>query len=215
MAYTQVQTLSDTDRRHVVKRVNYANTESDALVVNAAALGYAVVQITTDASANNFKVGETVNSSSGGVGIVQDVLSSTKLNLINVSGSFGDNDILTGTTTLRTRTQDGAAVASAYRLHVSRILYDVQNAANNEKVSLMWEGVGGGANNRTIAILSGTGVFEFDTHAARISNNANNATGNITLSTMNWTGNSSYTLVLDVSKVEGYAQPYLQRNITY
>ena len=80
MAYTQVQVIADTDRRHVVKRVNVANTESSALVVNAAALGYAVVKITTDSSANNFKVGETVNSSSGGTATVQDVLSPTLIN---------------------------------------------------------------------------------------------------------------------------------------
>lgn len=213
MAYTQVQVIADTDRRHVVKRVNFANTETSALVVNAAALSYAVVQLTTDASANNFKVGETVNSSSGGAGTVQDVLSPTKINLIDVTGTFADNDTLTGATTGKVRTQDGAAVPDTYQLQVARILYDVSDSNKAEVVELMWEGNGGGANNRTIATLSGKGVLEFDTHAARIPNNANAATGNIILSTYQWDTKSTYTIVLDVNKSNGYAQPYLQRNV--
>lgn len=213
MAYTQVQVIADTDRRHLVKRVNFANTETDALVVNAAALSFAVVAITTDSSANNFKVGETVNSSSGGSGIVQDVLSPTLLNLINVTGTFADNDTLTGATTLKTRTQDGSAAPEAYQLQVARIIFDINSSNKAETVELMWEGTGGGANNRTIAILSGTGVLELDTHAARVPNNANSATGNITLSTANWDTKSAYTIILDCNKSNGYAQPYLQRNV--
>lgn len=213
MAYTQVQVIADTDRRHVVKRVNVANTESSALVVNAAALGYAVVQITTASSANNFKVGETVNSSSGGTATVQDVLSPTKINLIDVSGTFANNDTITGTTTLKTRTQNGAAVPDTYVLQVARVIYDVSDTNNKEVVELMWEGNGGGANNRTIVTLSGKGVLEFDTHGARIPNNANNATGNIILTTNQWDTKSAYTIVIDVNKYSGYAQPFLQRNV--
>lgn len=212
MAYTQVQVIADTDRRHVVKRVNYANTETSALVVNAAALSYAVVAVTTDASANNFKVGETVNSSSGGTATVQDVFSPTAINLINVSGTFADGDTITGTTTLHTRTQDGAVAPETYVLQVARILYDVSDSNNDEIVELIWEGTGGGANNRTIATLTGKGVLELDTHGARIPNNANTPTGNIILTTSNWNSGSTYTLVLDVNKSNGYAQPYLMRN---
>lgn len=213
MAYTQVQVITDTDRRHVVKRVNFANTESSALVVNAAALKYAVVQVTTDAAANNFKVGETVNSSSGGTATVQDVLSPTKINLIDVSGTFADNDVITGQTSLKTRTQDGAAAPDTYVLQVARILYDISPSNNSEVVELMWEGNGGGANNRTIATLTGQGVWELDTHGARIPNNANNPTGNIVLTTNHWDTKSTYTLVIDLNKYSGYAQPFLQRNV--
>jgi len=213
MAYTQVQVIADTDRRHVVKRVNVANTETSALVVNAAALSYAVVQITTVSSANNFKVGETVNSSSGGTAIVQDVLSPTKINVINISGSFPDGTLITGTETLRTRTQAGAVAPDTYVLQVARVVYDVVHTSNNEFLELIWEGVSGGANNRTIATLSGHGIFEFAAHAARIPNNANNATGNIILTTNNWSNNAAYTVVIDINKVSGYAQPFLQRNV--
>lgn len=214
MAYTQTQTLCDTDRRLVVKRVNSANTESDALVVNAAALNFAIVTITTDASANNFKVGETVNASpSGASGIVQDVLSSTKITVINVSGSFADNDTITGATTGRVRTQDGVAAPASYRLEIANILYDIGGNGGNEKVELMWEGTGGGANNRTIAILSGTGQLSLAETNMRANNNANSATGNITLNTLNWSANAHYTVLLDVSKNTGYAIPNLERNV--
>lgn len=212
MAYTQVQVIADTDRRHVVKRVNVANNESSALVVNAAALACAIVTVTTVSSANNFKVGETVTSTSGGSAVVQDVLSPTKINLINVSGTFATSDTITGGTSLRTRTQSGAPVPATYNLQVSRVIYDVSDSNNDEIVELAWEGQGGGANNRTIVTLSGKGVLEFDTHGARIPNNAVNATGNIVITTTNWNSNSAYTVLLDISKQAGYEQPYLQRN---
>lgn len=214
MAYTQVQVIADTNRRHAVKRINSANTETSALVVNAAALAYARVSLNTDASTNTFQIGETVNSSSGGTATVQDIVSSTQVKLVNVVGTFADNDTITGVTTLKTRTQDGSTVPDAYELNILRVLYDVKGSSGNEKVTLSWEGTSGGANNRTIAILSGCGVFEFDTHAVRIPNNANSATGNIVLTTDNWNANAHYTLILDVSKREGYALPNYQRAVS-
>jgi len=212
MAYTQVQTITDTDRRHVTKRVNTANTETDALVVNAAALTYAIQTLTTVSSANNFRVGETVNSSSGGTAVVQDCANSTSVALTGVTGTFSGADVITGTTSLRTRVQAGSLVANAYSLQVSRIIYNIQGDGQVAKVELMWQGTGGGANNRTIAILSGDGVYELDTHAVRVPNNANSATGNITLTCLGWSANAHYTLVIDVSKLGGYAPPFYDRN---
>lgn len=212
MAYIQVQTISDTDRRHVTKRVNYANTETDALVVNASALAYTLQTITTNPSANIFRIGETVNSSSGGSAIVQDVLNSTSMVVINVTGTFANNDTLTGFTTLNTRTQNGTIGAANTSLHLQQILFNVDGNSGASAVQLEWEGTGGGANNRVIAVLSRSGIFHLDAFAGRIPNNANNATGNIVLSCLNWSTDSHYTLVLDVAKVAGYAQPYYDRN---
>lgn len=214
MAYTQVQTLTDTDRRHVTKRVNSANTETDALVVNAASLNYAIQTMTTTSSSNNFRVGEKVNSSSGGLATVQDVLSSTKVSLTGVTGTFSPSDTITGQTSGLTRTQDGSLVANTYTLQMARIIYNVGSDASSSKVELMWEGTGGGANNRTIAVLSGWGEILFDAQAMRVMNNANTATGNITLNTLNWGANSHYTLLIDVNKLDGYAPPYFDRNST-
>ena len=144
-----------------------------------------------------------------------DTISSTNIGSTgfqNLAG-LGGNDTITGTTTLKTRTQNGAAVPDTYVLQVARVIYDVSDTNNKEVVELMWEGNGGGANNRTIVTLSGKGVLEFDTHGARIPNNANNATGNIILTTNQWDTKSAYTIVIDVNKYSGYAQPFLQRNV--
>lgn len=212
MAYTQVQTIVDTHRRLVVKRVNYANTETDALVVNASALSYAVITINTNESANNFKIGETVNSSSGGAAIVQDVINSSAIIVISSTGSFNDADTITGATTGKVRTQTGSVVPADYRLQLSRIVYNVSGNSNAAKVELMWQGTDNGANNRTIMILSGANEMRLDDHAMRANNNANSATGNITLSTLNWGGDSHYTLFLDFNKEVGYAMPNQQKN---
>lgn len=212
MAYTQVQTITDTDRRHITKRVNYANTETSALVVNSSALAYTLRTITTDASSNNFRVGETINSTSGGTAIVQDVINSTAVVVINVSGTFTDNDTLTGVSTLKTRTQDGSISAANTQLHVQQIYFNVSGNSGAAAVQLEWEGTSGGANNRVIAVLNRTGHLDLENFIGRIPNNANSATGNIILSCLNWGADSHYTLILDVSKVAGYAQPYYDRN---
>lgn len=209
MAYTQVQVLSDTDRRHAVKRINSGNTEAAVLFVNAAALAHALQTITTEASANTFKVGETVSTTNtnGVVATVLDVVNSTTIIVTTANGTFGNAGVITGATSGVTRTQSGNAVPFTYDLQVARIIYDVKGSTGAEKVSLLWEGTGGGANNRTIAILSGSGVLELDTHAVRVINNANTPTGNILITTDAWDANSHYTLILDISKREGYAMP--------
>lgn len=211
MAYLQIQQITDTDRRHVTKRVNSGTTETSALVVNAAALGYAMVTLTTGVSANNFKVGETVSAASGGTAVVQDVTNASSVILINAAGTFTPGTTITGDTTGAVRTQSGALARFEYQLHTSRLIYNIQGVGD-AKVQLEWEGTGGGANNRTIAIVSGDGALEFDSLGMRVPNNANNATGNILITTLNWTANAHYTLFVDASKVGGYAAPYLDRN---
>lgn len=207
MAYTQVQTIADTNRRLAVKRVNYANTETDTLVVNAAALNFATVTLTTVADSNNFMVGETVNASSGGSGIVQDVINSTSVILINTTGTFNTADTITGAVTGKVRTQSGSLAPSTYRLQLSRIIYNVSGNAGAGKVELMWQGTNNGANNRTILLLSGSNEIRLDDHGMRANNNANSATGNMTLSTLNWGADCHYTLMLDFNKETGYAAP--------
>ena len=212
MPYTQVQTLVDTDRRHVTKRINYANTETNVLVVNAAALNFALTTLTTEASSNVFKVGETVNAASGGSAIVQDVINSTTVILATASGTFSNGAVITGATTGKERTQIGSLVPFTYNLHLSRIIFNIFGNSAASKVELMWEGEGGGANNRTILLLTDTGVLELDVQAMRANNNAINATGNITLSTLNWGADCHYTLMLDFNKEVGYAGPNIERN---
>lgn len=212
MAYPETQIIADTDRRHVVKAVNVGVSQTDVLLVNAAALSYAVQFLTTGASANNFRVGENVTSSGGGTAIVQDVVNSTSVSLINVAGTWTPGGTVTGSRTAAVRTQSGALAPATYVLHCQRMVFNVGgNTAS--KLEVKWQG-NGAANSQTIAVVSGTGVFEFDTHAARIHPQANGATGNITVSTQNFGADAHYTLILDMAKVNGYAPPYLDRNQT-
>lgn len=211
MPYVQVQTLVDTDRRLVTKRINEGTTETSALVVNAAALAYALTQVTTVASANNFRVGELVNSTSGGTATVQDITNSTSLVLSDVSGVFQNGDVILGQTSGRARTQNGAATPRSKQINVNRILFNIHGELST-KVRLEWEGTGGGANNRTIATLAGGGIFELDTYGFRANNTANSATNNIILTTLNWNANCHYTMFMDVSKTAGYEPPYYDRN---
>lgn len=217
MAYVQIQNLVDTDRRYVVKAVNEGTTETGALLINVAALAYSMQTLITDASANTYKVGETVNSSSNGTAIVQDLINSTAVMLSDVDGTFADNDTITGTSTLRTRVQNGSLVPTAKVVNITRILYNVGGDLT-AKIRLEWQGDGGGANNRTIATLSGSGVLELDTYGMRANNTAVNATGNVLVSTLlggsiGWNANCHYTLYLDTSKTFGYAPPFYERNV--
>ncbi len=212
MAYPETQVITDTDRRHVIKAVNVGVSQTDALLVNAAALSYAVQTLTTGASANNFRVGENVASSGGGTAIVQDVVNSTSVMLINVVGTWTPGGTVTGANTATVRTQSGALAVSPYVLHCQRMIFSV-GGNTSSKIEVKWQG-NGAANSQAIAVLAGTGVFEFDTHAARIPQQANGATGNITISTVNFGTDAHYTLVLDVAKASGYAPPYLDRNQT-
>lgn len=211
MPYVQVQTLVDTDRRLVTKRINEGTSETNALVANAEALSYATTRLTTVASANNFRVGETINSTSGGTATVQDITNSTSIVVSDPVGTFINGDVLTGVTTGKTRTQSGAAVSRPKQINLNRVLFNIGGSLT-AKVRLEWEGTGGGANNRTIAVLGGSGVFELDTYGFRANNTANTPTQNIVLSTLNWDANSHYTLFLDVSKTLGYEPPYFDRN---
>lgn len=212
MAYTQVQTLVDTDRRHVTKRVNSGNTESSALVVNAASLAYALSTVTLTAGANNFVVGETINAASNGSAVVQDVINSTSIIVSGAAGTFTNATVLTGATSGRTRVlANNGVVAQTYNLQVTRLIFNIGGNAN-AAIELMWEGAGGGSNNRTLAILSGSDVYELDTHAMRANNTANSATGNLILSTLNWDAGCHYTLALDINKTSGYALPFGERN---
>lgn len=212
MPYVQVQTLVDTDRRLVTKRVNEGTTETDALVVNAEALYSAMSVLPTLASANTFKVGETINSSSNGVAVVQDLINSTAIMVTDAVGTFANGDTITGTSTGRTRVQNGVLAPKPKAINVNRILFNIHGSLNT-KVRLEWQGTGGGANNRTIAVLSGGGVFELDTYGFRANNTANSPTQNIILTTLNWDANCHYTMYLDVSKTAGYEPPYFDRNV--
>lgn len=216
MAYVQIQNLVDTDRRHVLKVINEGTTETGALLINVEALAYRMSILPTDPSANGFKVGEVINAVSGGSAIVQDLINSTAIMVTDSSGTFTDGTTITGAVSGRTRTLDGSLSPVTKVVNITRILYNVGGDLS-AKIRLEWQGNGGGANNRTIATLSGSGILELDTYGMRANNTANVATGNVLVSTLvggsvAWNANCHYTLYLDTSKTSGYAPPYLDRN---
>lgn len=207
MALYETQVLTDTPYRYCLKLINSGTSQTDVVAVNGASLSYATQLLTTDASVNNFIIGETVNAAAGGSAVVQDVINSTAVMLISVSGTFTTAQNVTGATSGKIRVQNGSVAAANVDFTVAKILYNVGGAGLQDQVQLSWQGNGGGANNRVIAILTGDGVFEFDSLASRIPNNANVATGNILVSTLNFVANSHYSLVLDLSKKRGFAAP--------
>lgn len=212
MAILETQVLSDTPRRYVAKRINVGNTETASVFVNAAALGYSVSVLTLDAGSNNFTSGECINAASGGSAWVQSMINSTAVAVINASGTFTAATVLTGNTSGRTRVQSGSIATTAKNLAAQRIVYSIGGPLD-AKLQLDWEGSPAGAtNNRALVVLSGQGVLELDTHGARANNNATNATGNILVTTLNWTANSHYTLVLDLAKGAGYEPVTLDSN---
>jgi len=210
MAFTQSQNIVDTHNRLVIKRTNSANAETANTFVNASALGFALSAINLTAGANTFKVGETVTSAAGGTGIVQSVVNSTAIVIINASGSFGAANLITGSTTTRTRVQSGAIVSGGRELQVSKLIFNIGGPLES-KVQLDWEG-DGSSNHRAIAVLSGSGVLEFDKNAVRINNNAVNATGNILITTLNWDSDTHYTIIADISKTNGYSSIQYEQN---
>lgn len=215
MAYVQAQVLVDTPTRHVAKRVNSATVETDQLFVNVSSLSAAVFTLGTVASANNFLEGETITAQAGGTAVVQKVINSTALALHSPSGTFTTAQTLTGATTGKVRTQNGSVANSAWRIAVDQIVYNVFGGAgttNEGKVELSWQ-ADGITNARCIAVLSGAGILDLKNLGMRANNNANGAgvTGNITISTLLFTSNSSYTLFVDCSKGAGFA-PVSQDN---
>ena len=54
-----------------------------------------------------------------------------------------------------------------------------------------------GSANATACILSGQGVWDFRTPGNEITNNATTPTGDILLSTKNFTSGDSYTIVIE------------------
>lgn len=217
MAYTQAQTLVDTPTRHVTKRVNVANAESSAVFVNAASLSYALTTLTLVVNSSSyapFMVGEVVNSAAGGQAVVQRVINTSTVILHTSNGTWTSTQNVIGLTSNVLRVQSGSLVPASYKLQLSKLVFNIDGgtAANDGKVQLEWEGTSGGANNRTIAVLSRSGVLDLDALGLRSNNNANSATGNIILTTVGWNANAHYTLIADFAKSAGYAPPYLDQN---
>lgn len=209
MPYLQTQVIADTDRRFVIKRVNTANNEANVVVVNCAALKYALSTLTTAASANNFKTGELVNAASGGSGFVQDTINSTTVILHSANGTFSTSTTITGAESGKTRVQSGSLTPHTKRVSLEAVRHNIASPAATAygKVELVWEGQGGGGNNAVAVVLAGSGDFSLSSWGAKANNNATSPTGNLLLNVLDWSANSHYTLIIEVNKELGFAMP--------
>ena len=76
---------------------------------------------------------------------------------------------------------------------IAKINWCINTLNRNGSVEILWEG----ATNATACILSGTGVWDFTVDGNQIPNNATTPTGDILLSTKNFTNGDSYTIVVE------------------
>tara|TARA_Y100000361_G_scaffold10980_1_gene8778 strand:+ start:936 stop:1328 length:393 start_codon:yes stop_codon:yes gene_type:complete len=76
---------------------------------------------------------------------------------------------------------------------IARINWSINTLNRNGGVEILWEG----ATNATACILSGQGVWDLRTSSNEITNNATTPTGDVLLSTKNFSNGDSYTIVIE------------------
>lgn len=76
---------------------------------------------------------------------------------------------------------------------ISRINWSINTLNRNGGVEILWEG----DTNATACILSGQGVWDLRTPSNEITNNATTPTGDVLLSTKNFSNGDSYTIVIE------------------
>lgn len=110
------------------------------------------------------------------------------IKMTNISDGTGETQVTkvdaSGTNFM---TEDGNRV-------ISKIGFSVQTASPNGAIELLW---GGSSGNQTALVLSGLGFFDLRPFGAEIPNNATNPTGDVLLSTRNFSRNDSYTVLIE------------------
>jgi len=76
---------------------------------------------------------------------------------------------------------------------ISRINWSINTLNRNGGVEILWEG----ATNATACVLSGQGVWDLNTLGNDILNNATSPTGDVLLTTKNFSQGDSYTIVVE------------------
>ena len=76
---------------------------------------------------------------------------------------------------------------------IARINWSINTLNRNGAVELLWEG----DTNATACVLSGQGVWDLRTPGNEITNNATTPTGDLLLSTKNFSNGDSYTIVIE------------------
>ena len=209
-------TVVDTEHRAAIQLTNLSDGtgESAVLKVNAAALmgAYREITLVANASLAYFKIGESITASGGATGVVADQqpLSNGAVlhRVTSCTGTFATAETITGAQTAVARVQTGAQTIPSYRFTLSRIVYSVEGGA----AVLIWEGTGGGANNRTTWACSDASDVVFSELGGALRNDANSATGNMLVSTRGFNANSSYSILMDLRKTSGYTAIFKEKN---
>jgi hypothetical protein len=112
----------------------------------------------------------------------------------------------TNTTVVTANALSFANTSQTCLLSVSKI--EFASDMTNGVVALQW--VGGSGNTNIVSLGGGqAGMFDY-----YIPNNATSPTGDINLATYYATGNDVYTIILTLNKESGYANAYLQYDVT-
>ena len=76
---------------------------------------------------------------------------------------------------------------------IAKIWWSVNTVDKKASVELLWAGT----TNATAVLLSGTGYWDLRTAGNEITNNADTPTGDVLLSTRNFTINDNYTIIVE------------------
>jgi outer membrane protease len=105
----------------------------------------------------------------------------------NVSDGTGETNVLKVDSSETTfMTEDG-------NRKISKIWWSVNTISTRSAVELIWDGV----TKSTALLLTGQGYWDFRTPGDEIGNNATTPTGDVLLSTKNFTNNDSYTIIIE------------------
>ena len=76
---------------------------------------------------------------------------------------------------------------------ISKIWYSINTNSNKSGVEIVWDGV----TNATALFLSGNGYWDLRTAGNEIINNSTTPTGDVLLSTKNFTVGDNYTILIE------------------
>ena len=109
----------------------------------------------------------------------------TKLtNISDGTGEFLVNKVDASTTTFMS--EDG-------NRKIAKIWYSINTVDSKSAVEILWAG----ATNATALVLSGQGYWDLRTAGNEITNNATTPTGDVLLSTKNFTVGDNYTILIE------------------
>ena len=109
----------------------------------------------------------------------------TKLtNISDGTGEFLVNKVDASATTFMS--EDG-------NRKIAKIWYSINTVDGKSAVELVWAG----ATNATAVVLSGNGYWDLRTAGNEITNNATTPTGDVLLSTKNFTVGDNYTILIE------------------